>query len=119
MRKELDFLQDIMDGLENLVQDRFQATNLVDIKEFKSQLAKMRTRAAKLDEKIIYEPTPIMLDCLMKMLNNGPCTQSIDDVWCELPKSKSGKWKHKFGEFNEELPADLSKEERRQEKKSH
>uniref|UniRef100_M1DN98 Putative plant transposon protein domain-containing protein n=1 Tax=Solanum tuberosum TaxID=4113 RepID=M1DN98_SOLTU len=88
MRKELDVLKDRMDGLENLVQDRFQV------------------------------PTPVMPDSLMQLLNQAPSTQSIDNLWGELPKSKSGKRKHKAGESDKELPADLSKKERWQHKKA-
>uniref|UniRef100_M1DZ55 Putative plant transposon protein domain-containing protein n=1 Tax=Solanum tuberosum TaxID=4113 RepID=M1DZ55_SOLTU len=41
MRKKLDVLKDRMDGLENLIQERFQAAGSVDTEEFKSQLAEM------------------------------------------------------------------------------
>uniref|UniRef100_M1DAU0 Integrase core domain containing protein n=1 Tax=Solanum tuberosum TaxID=4113 RepID=M1DAU0_SOLTU len=37
-------LKDMMDSLENLVQDQIQAAGSVDIEEFKSQLAEMRTQ---------------------------------------------------------------------------
>uniref|UniRef100_M1DKR5 Uncharacterized protein n=1 Tax=Solanum tuberosum TaxID=4113 RepID=M1DKR5_SOLTU len=43
MRKELVFLKDGMDGLENLVHDQFQVAGLVDIEEFKAQLVEIRT----------------------------------------------------------------------------
>uniref|UniRef100_M1D9H8 Putative plant transposon protein domain-containing protein n=1 Tax=Solanum tuberosum TaxID=4113 RepID=M1D9H8_SOLTU len=49
----------------------------------------------------------------------APSTQSLDDFWGELPKSKSGKRKHKAGESDEELPTDLSREEIRTQNKAH
>uniref|UniRef100_M1DCZ3 Integrase core domain containing protein n=1 Tax=Solanum tuberosum TaxID=4113 RepID=M1DCZ3_SOLTU len=55
MRKKLVVLKDMMDGLENLVHDRFQAAGSVDTEEFKSQLAEMRTQVAKLAEKQVQE----------------------------------------------------------------
>uniref|UniRef100_M1D8S4 Uncharacterized protein n=1 Tax=Solanum tuberosum TaxID=4113 RepID=M1D8S4_SOLTU len=107
-----------MDGLENLVQDRCQVDGSIDTEEFKSQLAEMRTQVAKLVEKSVQVPTPIMPDSLMQMLNQEPSTQSIDDLWGELPKSKSDKRKHITEESDEKIPADLSREQRRQEKKA-
>ncbi|KAH0644655.1 hypothetical protein KY284_032539 [Solanum tuberosum] len=109
MRKKLVVLKDMMDGLENLVHDRFQAAGSVDTEEFKSQLAEMRTQVAKLAEKQVQVPTPVMPDSLMQLLNQAPSTQSIDDLWGELPKSKFGKIKHKIGESDEEIHADLSR----------
>ncbi|KAH0776507.1 hypothetical protein KY290_007918 [Solanum tuberosum] len=78
----------------------------------------MQTQVAKLAEKPVQVPTPIIPDSLMQLLNQAPSTQLIDDLWGELPKNKSGKRKHKAGESNEELLADLSKEERWQHKKA-
>ena len=43
VRKEMVVLKDRLDGLENLVQDRFQATGSADTEEFRTQLAEMRT----------------------------------------------------------------------------
>uniref|UniRef100_M1DWQ7 Uncharacterized protein n=1 Tax=Solanum tuberosum TaxID=4113 RepID=M1DWQ7_SOLTU len=59
-----------------------------------------------------------MPDSLMQLLNQEPSTQSIEDLWGEIPKSKSGKRKHRAVELDEEIPADLSREERIQEKKA-
>uniref|UniRef100_M1DGL5 Uncharacterized protein n=1 Tax=Solanum tuberosum TaxID=4113 RepID=M1DGL5_SOLTU len=59
-----------------------------------------------------------MPDSLMQLLSQAPFTQSLDDFWSELPKSKSGKRKHKARESDEELHSDLSREERRQQKKA-
>ncbi|KAH0773545.1 hypothetical protein KY290_010682 [Solanum tuberosum] len=97
MQKELAVLKDRMDGLEKLVQDRCQTAGSVETEEFKSQLAEMRTQVAKLVEKPVQVPTLIMLDSLMQMLNQAPSTQSIDDLWGELPMSKSSKSKHRTG----------------------
>ncbi|KAH0661285.1 hypothetical protein KY284_026216 [Solanum tuberosum] len=97
MRMELAVLKDRMDGLENLVQDRCQAAGSVDTEEFKSQLAEMRTQVAKLAEKLVQAPS----------------TQSIDDLWGELPTSKSGKKKYRAEESHEEIPDDLATEAKR------
>uniref|UniRef100_M1DGV6 Integrase core domain containing protein n=1 Tax=Solanum tuberosum TaxID=4113 RepID=M1DGV6_SOLTU len=113
VRTELAVLKDRLDGLENLVQDRFQAAGSVDIEEFKSQLAEMRTQIAKLAVKPVHVPTPIMPESLMQMLTQAPSTQSIDDLWEELPTSKSGKRKHTAREIDEETPTDLAREARR------
>uniref|UniRef100_M1DRY0 Putative plant transposon protein domain-containing protein n=1 Tax=Solanum tuberosum TaxID=4113 RepID=M1DRY0_SOLTU len=118
MQKEMVVIKDMMDGLEILVQDRFQAVGSVDNKEFKSQLAEIRAQVAKLAEKPVQVPTPVMPESLMQLLNQAPFTQSLDDFWGEIPKSKFGKRKHKAEEFDEELSANLSKEERRQQKKA-
>uniref|UniRef100_M1DS28 Uncharacterized protein n=1 Tax=Solanum tuberosum TaxID=4113 RepID=M1DS28_SOLTU len=77
----------------------------------------MRTQVAKLAEKLVQVPTPLMPYSLMQMLNQVPSTQSIDDLWGELPRSKSDKRKHRTRESDEEIPADLTREEKRQEKK--
>uniref|UniRef100_M1DD22 Putative plant transposon protein domain-containing protein n=1 Tax=Solanum tuberosum TaxID=4113 RepID=M1DD22_SOLTU len=78
-------LKDRLDGLENLVQDRFQAAGSVDIEEFKSQLVEMRTQIAKLAEKLVQG---------------------------ELPTSKSSKRKLKAREIDEEAPTDPAREAR-------
>uniref|UniRef100_M1DF10 Integrase core domain containing protein n=1 Tax=Solanum tuberosum TaxID=4113 RepID=M1DF10_SOLTU len=118
VRKELAFLKDRLDGLENLVQDQFQAAGSVDTEEFKSQLAERRTQIAKLAENPVQVPTPILPESLIQMLSQAPSTQSIEDLLGELPTSKSGKRKHKNGELDEETPTDPAKEERRQEKRA-
>uniref|UniRef100_M1DKB4 Putative plant transposon protein domain-containing protein n=1 Tax=Solanum tuberosum TaxID=4113 RepID=M1DKB4_SOLTU len=81
MRNELSVLKDIMDGLENLVQDRFHAADLADTEEFKAQLAEMHTEIAKLDEKAVQVPTPVMPESFMQMLTQEPSTQSLDQFW--------------------------------------
>uniref|UniRef100_M1DAE9 Uncharacterized protein n=1 Tax=Solanum tuberosum TaxID=4113 RepID=M1DAE9_SOLTU len=58
-----------------------------------------------------------MPESLRKIFSEQPTTQSLDDLWRELPKGKSGKRKHRAGESCEEIPGDLSSEERRKEKK--
>ncbi|KAH0720055.1 hypothetical protein KY284_005085 [Solanum tuberosum] len=118
MRKELVVLKDRMDGLENIVQDRCQAACSVEFEEFKSQLAEMRTQIAKLAEKPVQVPTPIMLESLMQMLTQAPSTQSIDDLWGEIPTSKFDKRKHKTRELDEETPIDPVREAKRQEKRA-
>ncbi|KAH0748212.1 hypothetical protein KY290_027444 [Solanum tuberosum] len=94
------------------------AAGSVDIEEFKSQLAEMRTQVAKLAAQPVQVPTLVMPDSLMQLLNQAPSTQSLDDVWGELPMSKSGKRKHRAEESDEETHADLSREKKRQEKKA-
>ncbi|KAK4707244.1 hypothetical protein R3W88_033216 [Solanum pinnatisectum] len=79
----------------------------------------MRAQVAKLAEKPVQVPTPVMPNSLMKIFDEQPTTQSLDDIWGEIPKSKSGKRKKKIGEFDDELPADISREERKQHKKAH
>uniref|UniRef100_M1DGZ2 Integrase core domain containing protein n=1 Tax=Solanum tuberosum TaxID=4113 RepID=M1DGZ2_SOLTU len=76
----------------------------------------MRTQIAKLEEKPVQVPTSIMLECLIQMLTQAPSTQSINDLWGELPTSKSGKRKHKAGELDEETPIDPVREAKRQER---
>uniref|UniRef100_M1DIA0 Uncharacterized protein n=1 Tax=Solanum tuberosum TaxID=4113 RepID=M1DIA0_SOLTU len=78
----------------------------------------MRTQIAKLAEKPVQVPTSVMPDSLMQFLNQAPSTQSLDDLWGDLPKSMSGKRKHTVGESDEELPSDLSREERNHQKKA-
>uniref|UniRef100_M1DBH5 Uncharacterized protein n=1 Tax=Solanum tuberosum TaxID=4113 RepID=M1DBH5_SOLTU len=95
MYNELAVLKDRMDGLEILVHDLLQAARSVNTEDFQTQLADMRAQFAKLAEKPV---------------------QSIDGLYGELLKSKSGKRKKKAGESDDELPVDLPKEERRQEK---
>ncbi|KAH0693111.1 hypothetical protein KY285_020208 [Solanum tuberosum] len=95
------------------------AAGSVNTEDFQTQLAKMRAQVAKLAEKPVQVPTPIMPKSLLQLLSQAPSTQSLDNFWGELPKSKSGKRKHKAVESNEELPANLSREERRQHKKAH
>uniref|UniRef100_M1D9P4 Uncharacterized protein n=1 Tax=Solanum tuberosum TaxID=4113 RepID=M1D9P4_SOLTU len=46
-------------------------------------------------------------------------SKSLDYLWGELPKRKSGKRKKNDGESDDELSADLSREKRRQQKKDH
>uniref|UniRef100_M1DM60 Integrase core domain containing protein n=1 Tax=Solanum tuberosum TaxID=4113 RepID=M1DM60_SOLTU len=118
MRTELSVLKDRMYGLENLVQDRFLAAGSVDTEEFSTQLAEMRTQIAKLAEKPVPVPTPVMPESLMQMLNQAPSMQSIEDLCGEPPTSKSGKRKHKAGEIDEETPTDPAREARRQEKRA-
>uniref|UniRef100_M1DXK6 Integrase core domain containing protein n=1 Tax=Solanum tuberosum TaxID=4113 RepID=M1DXK6_SOLTU len=103
---------------EYLAQDRFKAAGSANTEEFKSQLAEMRTQIAKLVEKLVQVPTPILSESLMQMLNQAASTQSIDDLWGEPPTSKSGKRKHKAGELDEENPTDPARESRRQEKRA-
>uniref|UniRef100_M1DLY3 Putative plant transposon protein domain-containing protein n=1 Tax=Solanum tuberosum TaxID=4113 RepID=M1DLY3_SOLTU len=119
MRTELSVLRVKMDGLENLVQDRFQAASSADTEEFRAQLAEMRTQIAKLAEKPVQVPTTVIPESLMQMLSQVPSTQSLDDLWGEPPMSKSGKRKHKAGDLDEETPTDLAREARRQEKRAH
>lgn len=52
------------------------------------------------------------------MFSEPPTTQLLDDFWGELSKDKSSKRKQKARESNEEKPTNLSKDERRQHKKS-
>uniref|UniRef100_M1DK09 Integrase core domain containing protein n=1 Tax=Solanum tuberosum TaxID=4113 RepID=M1DK09_SOLTU len=118
IQKELAVLKDRMDGLKNLVKERFQAAGSIDTEEFKSQLAEMRTQVAKLAEKPVQVPTLIMPDSLMQLLNQAPSTQSLHNFWGELPKSKFGKRKHRARESGEKIHVDLSIEERRQENKA-
>ncbi|KAH0682804.1 hypothetical protein KY285_020320 [Solanum tuberosum] len=118
MRKEMAILKDRMDGLEILVQDRLQGSDSVATEEFKSQLAEMRSQVAKLAEKPVLVPTMVMPNSLMQLLSQAPSTQSLDDFWGELPKSKSGKRKHKAREHDEETLVDMSREERRQQNKA-
>uniref|UniRef100_M1DGK6 Integrase core domain containing protein n=1 Tax=Solanum tuberosum TaxID=4113 RepID=M1DGK6_SOLTU len=118
MRTELSVLKNRMDGLENLIQDRFQATGSADTEEFRIQLAEMRTQIANLDEKPAQVPTPVMPESLMQMLSRAPSTQTLDDLWGETPTSKSGKRKHITGELDEETPTDAAREARRQEKRA-
>uniref|UniRef100_M1DAI0 Uncharacterized protein n=1 Tax=Solanum tuberosum TaxID=4113 RepID=M1DAI0_SOLTU len=94
------------------------AVDSVDNEEFKAQLAEMQTQVVKLAEKPVKVPTLVMLESLMPLINKAPSTQSLDEFWGKLPKSKSGKRKHKAGEFDEEIPADLSRKGRRQENKT-
>jgi len=76
----------------------------------------MRTQVAKLAEKPVQVPTPILSESLMQMLNQAPSTQPIDDLWGELPMRKSVKRKHKDGELDEEIPTDPAREAIRQER---
>uniref|UniRef100_M1DT32 Integrase core domain containing protein n=1 Tax=Solanum tuberosum TaxID=4113 RepID=M1DT32_SOLTU len=89
MWKELAILKDMMDGLEVHVQDQMQVVGSVSTDEVKTHYAEMQAQVAKLAEK------------------PG-----------ELTKSKSDLRKHKAGESDVELHADLSKEEIRQHKKT-
>uniref|UniRef100_M1DVF2 Integrase core domain containing protein n=1 Tax=Solanum tuberosum TaxID=4113 RepID=M1DVF2_SOLTU len=118
MRTELSVLKNRIDGLENLVPDRFQAAGSADIEEFRAQLVEMRTHIAKLTGKPVQVPTLVMPDSLMQMLNQAPSTQSIDDLWGEPPTSKFGNRKHKAGELYEETPTDPARVAKRQEKKA-
>uniref|UniRef100_M1DA00 Integrase core domain containing protein n=1 Tax=Solanum tuberosum TaxID=4113 RepID=M1DA00_SOLTU len=118
MRTELSVLKNRIDGLENLVQDRFQATGSADTEEFRTQLAEMRTQIANLAVKPAQVPTPVMPESLMQMLSQAPSTQTLDDLWREPPTSKSGKRKHITGELDEETPTAPAKEARRQEKRA-
>uniref|UniRef100_M1DJH0 Integrase core domain containing protein n=1 Tax=Solanum tuberosum TaxID=4113 RepID=M1DJH0_SOLTU len=118
MRKELVVLNNRMDGLKSHVQTQLLVSRSGNHEEFQSQLAEMRAQVAKLAEKAVQIPNPVMLESLMKIFDEQPTTQYLDDIWGELPKSKSDKRKHKAEESKEELHADLSKEERKQEKKA-
>uniref|UniRef100_M1DMN1 Integrase core domain containing protein n=1 Tax=Solanum tuberosum TaxID=4113 RepID=M1DMN1_SOLTU len=113
MRTELSVLKDRMDGLENLVQDRFHATGSADTEEFRAQLAKMRTQITKLDEKPAQVSTPIIPKSLMQMLSQAPSTQTLDDLWGAPSTSTSGTRKHIAGELDEETPTDPAREARR------
>uniref|UniRef100_M1DQL5 Putative plant transposon protein domain-containing protein n=1 Tax=Solanum tuberosum TaxID=4113 RepID=M1DQL5_SOLTU len=117
-RTELSLLNNRVDGLENLVQDRFQATGSADTEEFRTQLAELCTQIAKLAEKPAQVPTPVMPESLMQMLSQAPSTQTLDDLWGAPPTSKSGKRKHIAGELDEETPTDSAREARRQEKRA-
>uniref|UniRef100_M1DWZ4 Putative plant transposon protein domain-containing protein n=1 Tax=Solanum tuberosum TaxID=4113 RepID=M1DWZ4_SOLTU len=94
------------------------ASQAPDNEEFKAQLTEMRTQVAKLAEKTLHVPTLVMRESFIPLLNQAPSTQSLDEFWGKLPKSKSGKKKHKARESDEEIPADLSRKGRRQEKKT-
>uniref|UniRef100_M1DYS9 Integrase core domain containing protein n=1 Tax=Solanum tuberosum TaxID=4113 RepID=M1DYS9_SOLTU len=118
MRKELAILKNNMDSLEAHVQTQLQAVGSGNIEEFKKHLAEMRTQVAKLAEKPVQVPTPVMAESLMKIFSEQPTIQSLDDLWGELPKGKFGKRKHRAREFGEEIPADMYIEERRKEKKA-
>uniref|UniRef100_M1DIF0 Integrase core domain containing protein n=1 Tax=Solanum tuberosum TaxID=4113 RepID=M1DIF0_SOLTU len=95
MQTELAVLKNRLDGLENLVQDRFQAADSGENDEFKSQLAEMRSQIAKLAEQPVHVPTPR-----------------------ELPTTKSGKRKQKAGELDEETSIDPVREAKRQENRA-
>uniref|UniRef100_M1E1E2 Integrase core domain containing protein n=1 Tax=Solanum tuberosum TaxID=4113 RepID=M1E1E2_SOLTU len=70
----------------------------------------MRVQVAKLVEKPVHVPTPVMPDSLIKIFIEQPTTQSLDNIWGEIPKRKSGKRKKKVGEPDEKI--------RRQEKRA-
>ncbi|KAH0750769.1 hypothetical protein KY290_030001 [Solanum tuberosum] len=112
MRTKLSVLKDRMDGLENLVQDRFHATGSADTEEFRAQLAKMRTQITKLDEKPAQVSTPVIPKSLMQMLSQAPSTQTLDDLWGAPSTSTSGTRKHIAGELDEETPTDPAREAR-------
>uniref|UniRef100_M1DZX7 Uncharacterized protein n=1 Tax=Solanum tuberosum TaxID=4113 RepID=M1DZX7_SOLTU len=78
----------------------------------------MPAQVAKQAEQPVQVPTPIMPESLMKIFDEQPTTQSLDDIWGKLPKNKYGKRKKKVGESDDELPVDLSREVRRQEMKA-
>uniref|UniRef100_M1DJV8 Integrase core domain containing protein n=1 Tax=Solanum tuberosum TaxID=4113 RepID=M1DJV8_SOLTU len=118
MRKELIALKDRMDGLEVHVQDQLQAAGSVSTDEFKTQLAEIRAQISKLVEKQVHVPTPILPESLMNLFSEPPTTQSLDDFWSDLPKSKYGKRKHTADESDEERTTDLYKEEKKRNKKA-
>ncbi|KAH0773905.1 hypothetical protein KY290_011042 [Solanum tuberosum] len=43
-------------------------------------------------------PNPVVPKSLMNLFDELPNTQSLDEFWGELPKSKSSKRKHKTGQ---------------------
>uniref|UniRef100_M1DH93 Integrase core domain containing protein n=1 Tax=Solanum tuberosum TaxID=4113 RepID=M1DH93_SOLTU len=63
-------------------------------------------------------PPLVVPESLISLFSEPPTTQLLDDFWGELSKDKSSKRKQKARESNEEKPTNLSKDERRQHKKS-
>ncbi|KAH0709409.1 hypothetical protein KY284_010836 [Solanum tuberosum] len=109
MQKELAFLKNKMDGVETVGSNRNE--------EFQKQLADMRVLVAKLPEQPIQVPTPAIPDSLINKFDGQPANHSLDDIWGDLPKSKSSKTKKNAGEPDEQTTDDLAIEETRQEKK--
>ncbi|KAH0725168.1 hypothetical protein KY284_001033 [Solanum tuberosum] len=118
MQTELVVLKDRMDGLEVHVQNQLQVVDSVNAKKLKTQLVELRAKIAKLAEKPVIVPPPIVPESLMHLFNEPPPTQVLDDLWGEVPQHKSSKRKHKVGESDKEQPKNLSKEENKRNKKS-
>lgn len=73
----------------------------------------MGAQVDKRDENQVQVPTLVMPYSLMQLLSQAPSIQSLDDFWCELPKSKSGKIEHKAREHHAEKYVNLPRGERR------
>uniref|UniRef100_M1D8X1 Putative plant transposon protein domain-containing protein n=1 Tax=Solanum tuberosum TaxID=4113 RepID=M1D8X1_SOLTU len=69
MRKKLVVLKNRMDASSS------------NNEEFKKQLAEMLAQVAKLAEKLVQVPTPVMLESLMKIFSEQLTTQSLDNLW--------------------------------------
>ncbi|KAH0714984.1 hypothetical protein KY284_007889 [Solanum tuberosum] len=104
----------------SLVADQRQTRTLVDqIVNWMPQLIERDVLAAKKDIKYEMQKELAVLKNIMDGLEAHLTTQSLENIWGELRKSKSGKRRHRAGESGEEILADLSREARRKERKAH